>query len=44
MNEHFTKSKCDHLMFTFFFMFLSPPKPCSLKNFSGSQHVTVVNF
>jgi hypothetical protein len=34
MNDRFTKSKDDHLLFTFS-MFVSPVEHCSLENFSG---------
>jgi hypothetical protein len=35
MNESFTKSRHDHLLFTFLFVFVSPAEHCSLENFSG---------
>jgi hypothetical protein len=34
MNECFTKSKYDHLLFTFFFVFVSPTEHCNLENLS----------
>jgi hypothetical protein len=44
MNEFFTKSRYDHPLFTFFFVFISPIERCSLENIRGSWCVTVVNF
>jgi hypothetical protein len=44
MIECFTKSKYDHLLFTLFFMFVSPTEHFSLKNFSGSWRVIVADF
>jgi hypothetical protein len=44
MNECFTKSKYDHLLFTFFIVFVSPAKHCSLKNFNGSWCVIAADF
>jgi hypothetical protein len=44
MNECLTKSKYDHLLFTFFFVFFSPTERCSLENFSGPRHVIAVDF
>jgi hypothetical protein len=38
------KSKKDHLSFTFIFMFVSLAECCSLKNFSRSGRVIVVDF
>jgi hypothetical protein len=43
MNDHFTESKHDCLLFTLF-MFVSSAERCSLENFSGSWCVIVVNF
>jgi hypothetical protein len=44
MNECFAKSKCDRLLFTFLFVFVSPVKHCSLENFSGPWHVIAMDF
>jgi hypothetical protein len=44
MNECFAKSKYDHLLFTFFFVFASSVEHCNLENFSGSWHVIVADF
>jgi hypothetical protein len=44
MNEYFTESKYDHLLSTFFFVFVSPTEHCSLGNFSGSWHVIAIGF
>jgi hypothetical protein len=35
MNESFTKSKYDWLLFTFFFVSISPAEHCNLENFSA---------
>jgi hypothetical protein len=44
MNEYFAKSKYDHLLFTFCFVFVSPTEHCSLENFSGPCHVIAADF
>jgi hypothetical protein len=44
MNEHFTKSRYDCLLFTFFFVFVSPAEHCSLENFNGSWRVIDADF
>jgi hypothetical protein len=44
MNDRFTKSEYDLLLFPFFFVFVSPVEHCSLENFSGSWHVIAADF
>jgi hypothetical protein len=44
MNEHFTKSQYDQLLFTFFFMFVSSAERYSLENFNGSWRVIPMDF
>jgi hypothetical protein len=44
MDEYFTRSKYDNLLFTFLFVFVSPAEHCRLENFSGPWHVIVVDF
>jgi hypothetical protein len=44
MNECFTKSKYDCLLFTFLFVFIGPGERYSLENFSGPWRVIVADF
>jgi hypothetical protein len=43
MNDRFTESKHESLLFTFF-MFISPIEHCNLENFSGSWHEVAADF
>jgi hypothetical protein len=42
MNECFVKSKYDHLLFTFLYVFVSPTERCNLENFRGALSVIVL--
>jgi hypothetical protein len=44
LNECFTKSRYDHLLFTILFVFVSHAKCYSLENFSGPWRVTTANY
>jgi hypothetical protein len=35
MNESFTKSRYDRLLFAFLFVFVGPTRRCNLDNFDG---------
>jgi hypothetical protein len=44
MNESFTKSRYDRLLFAFFYVFVSPAEQRSLENFSGPLRAIVVDL
>jgi hypothetical protein len=44
MKESFAKSRYDHLLFTFVFVFVSLAKRHSLENFSGPWHAITMDL
>jgi hypothetical protein len=44
MNESFTKSRYDCLLFTFLFAFTGPTEHCGLENSCGPYRATVADF
>jgi hypothetical protein len=44
MNESFTKSRHDHLLFIFLFVFVSAAKCCSFENFCGPWRSITADF
>jgi hypothetical protein len=44
MNECFTKSRHDRLLFTFLFVFIGPIEHCSFENFGGPWRVIATDF
>jgi hypothetical protein len=44
MNESFTKSRYDSLLFTFLFVFVGPTEHCGLENFGSPYCATAEDF